>query len=510
MFKTIALVLGVSSALMLMPAAADAQKSKDTLRLAITDMFGGLDFAHFPHDEAGSLTRTIYETLVVFDERKKVYVPRLAKSWKRIDSTTLEFELRDDVRFHSGNKFDADDVQYTIAYLSDPETKIRFKERYDWATVEKLGPYKIRVTSKKPFATDLQTIAYRIYIYDSRAHKKLENKADYGRVSPSATGPYRIESMDPHKGIVMERFDGYYGDRDTYPAPVGRVHGIPIPDRQTQLAHLMTGGIDLIRDVPADIARELANRPDAKVTATSTGTVVYVTLDAAGRSANKALTDQRVRKAFMMAVDRDLIRRTVIPGGETAQTLDAICHPANVACSATVKPPSYNPDEAKRLLAEAGFPNGFDLELSVYAPIKEIGEAIAGQVRQVGIRASVRPLPLSLFVRLRGQGQLTTFTSLYPTSAQPDVGNLFDFFFSGNRDYWMDPAIQSAKAAGDVEFDDEKRVAIYEKALDRINEMAYILPVAELPTVWAHGNDVRIADNPLSSLESRLGDWTWR
>jgi peptide/nickel transport system substrate-binding protein len=145
----------------------------------------------------------------------------------------------------------------------------------------------------------------------------------------------------------------------------------------------------------------------------------------------------------------------------------------------------------------------------VHAPIKEIGEAIAGQVRKVGIRASVRPLPLALYVQLRGQGKFTAFNGFYPTAAQPDIDNIFDFFFNQDRDYWRDPVIKEAQKAGFVEFDDEKRTAIYEKGIDQVNKMNYILPVADLPMVFVHTKDVRVADNPLSPIDNRLGDYFW-
>ena len=194
------------------------------------------------------------------------------------------------------------------------------------------------------------------------------------------------------------------------------------------------------------------------------GLLMYVTLDAAGRSDNKVMKDQRVRRAFMEAIDRKELAKTVIPGNGTAELLDGICIPSNFGCVSSTKPPDYNPEDAKKLLAEAGYPNGFDLELDVHEPLAEIGEAIAGMVRKVGIRASVRSLPLTLYVRLRGDGKLTSFVGFYPTSAYPDMDNLLDFFFDGNRDYWgNDPLIKDAQAKGIVELDPKKRDAIYEK-----------------------------------------------
>jgi peptide/nickel transport system substrate-binding protein len=221
------------------------------------------------------------------------------------------------------------------------------------------------------------------------------------------------------------------------------------------------------------------------------------------------MTDQRVRKAFMMAVDRPLLAKTVIPGGENALLLDAICIPSNVGCQTTTKPPAFDPEGAKKLLAEAGYPDGFDLEFNVHQPIKEIGEALAGQLRRVGIRASVRPLPLGLYVRLRGEGKFTAFNGFYPTGAQPDIDNIFDFFFGQNRDYWRDPLIKEVHAKGRVEFDEEKRNALFEKGIDRVNKMNYILPVADLPIVFVHNKSVKVADNPLSPIDNRLGDYFW-
>jgi peptide/nickel transport system substrate-binding protein len=490
---------------------ASAQKSQDTLRIGVSDWFGTLDPFWFPLDEAGQFFRTTHETLIAYDERQNKFVPRLAKSWTRIDPRTLEFDLREDVLFHNGDKFSADDVVYTFNWLIDPNVRIRFKERYDWIEkVEKLGPYKVRVVSKKAFATDLQTLAYRLYVYDAKVHQALEKKEDYGRTAPVATGPYKVVSIDQHRGMVIERFDGYYDKSGNYPAPIKRVIAIPMPDRQTQIAQFVTGGVDLLRNVPADAARELARTPTAAVTATHAGMLLYMTLDAQGRSDTKAFTDPRVRQAFIKAIDRPTLAKTVIPGGEVAGDMAGICFASNVGCSLSTKPYAYDPAGAKRLLAEAGYPDGFEMTLTTYTPVREIGEAVAGQLRAVGIRASIQPVPLNVWAQVRAQGKMTAAIGIYPTAGQPDVNNMMDFFFTGDRDYWKDPLLIEAKEKGIVEPDDAKRRAIYQPALDRINKQAYILPLPELPTVWVHSKDVKIADNPLSPLETRLGDWAWK
>ena len=144
------------------PNAGFAQKAKDTLCITINDPFSAIDTYQVPHEEGGYFSRGMYGRLIALNEYTGKFVPGLAKSWKRINPTTLEFELRDDVVFHTGNKFTADDVKYTFDWLADPKVRIRFKGRYmrlKEAVV--LGPHKIRIIFKKPNATDLSSIAYR-------------------------------------------------------------------------------------------------------------------------------------------------------------------------------------------------------------------------------------------------------------------------------------------------------------------------------------------------------------
>jgi peptide/nickel transport system substrate-binding protein len=490
--------------------AAFANRADDTLRIAVTDWWGTLDPYQFPLDEAAVFYQTVYETLLSFDERKQDYVPRLAKSWKRIDDRTLEFELRDDVKFHNGDKMDADDVVSTVNLVIDPKIPLRHKDMYDWvAKAEKTGPYTVRITSKVPNPVDLQTIAYQFFIFDSKVLDKMGNRADYGRSAIIGTGPFKVVSFAQDK-MVLDRFDGWWGDlKGPMGAHVGHIVALPIPDRQTQIAQFLTGNIDVIRNASADTVRELAKMPDVRVTPLHDGQLMYITLDAIGRSDNKAMTDQRVRKAFMMAIDRNELKRAVIPGGDIADMLDGVCVQGVFGCVASTKPPAYDPAGAKKLLAEAGYPNGFDLELDAHEPIAEIAEAVAGQLRAVGIRASMRPLPSTLYVRLRGEGKFTAFMGYRPTNARPDMDDLMDFFFDGNRDYWNDPLLKQAQKAGAAEFDPQKRIAIYQGAIDRVNEMNDIYPLTDLPMVFVSTKDVKITPDPLSPIDNHIRDFYW-
>src|SRR6185437_11248652 len=177
-------ILGLAAALVLSTGSAMAGKANDTLTIATTDWWSTLDPFQFPLDEAAVFYKTIYEPLISYNEYTHKFVPRLAKAWKRIDDKTLEFDLRDDVHFNNGDKFTADDVVATVNFLRDPKVRMRYKDR---------------ITAKKAFATDLQTIAYRFYMLDAKVLDGLQNKADYGRTAPVTTGPYKVVSLDQTK-----------------------------------------------------------------------------------------------------------------------------------------------------------------------------------------------------------------------------------------------------------------------------------------------------------------------
>ncbi len=121
-------ILGLATLFALGTAPASAGKADDTLRIAVVDWWSTLDPYQFPLDEAGVFYRGVYETLVRYDERAHKIVPRLAKAWRQVDDKTVEFDLRDDVKFHNGDHFDADDVVDTIRFLIDPNTQLRFKD----------------------------------------------------------------------------------------------------------------------------------------------------------------------------------------------------------------------------------------------------------------------------------------------------------------------------------------------------------------------------------------------
>ena len=492
-------------------APAMAQKASDTLKLTVLDPFPMIDPFWVPANEANQWNREVFGRFVVYDEYKGQFVGELAKAWRHIDEKTIEFDLRDDINFSSGNHFTGEDVKYTLEYIADPKVNIRFKQRYDWVErVDVISPYKVRVHAKQARPDDIEVMAYRFHILDKKVHEKLEDKQSYGRTTASSTGAYKLVSIDHNGNVRLTRNDEAVSKLKNIRAPIKNIVGVPVPDRQTQIAQLLTGGVHVLAKVGPDLLSEFAGNPNFSITPFSTRLLIYVTLDAAGRSDNKIFTDKRMREAFIRAVDREKIIKAFVPGADIAVRPDAICFSDNIGCASSTKPYAYDPEGAKKLLAEAGKPDGFEMELSAFTPYKAVAEAIAGDLRRVGIRATVQPLTIAVYTKLRGDGKLTALVAEYPTFSQPNLINIMDVFFGGDRDYSNDPVIKKINEEGAKTLDLVKRTEMYKQAMDQVNREAYIMPISEQPNLFIHAKDVEIKPGLTSKTETRPGDYFWK
>jgi peptide/nickel transport system substrate-binding protein len=338
----------------------------------------------------------------------------------------------------------------------------------------------------------------------------LQDRADYGRVSPVGTGVLRVVEMDKNKGLTVERWAQYNTQPENKKGNVDRWRGIPIPDSQTQSAQLLVGGVDLLLAVPPDQANALATNPGIQITYVPSPTLIYLAIDSVNLSGNKALSDPRVRKAIFMGVDRAEIIKYLVPGGQVAEHVQGACFKTTIACSYSVMPPSYDPAAAKKLLAEAGYPDGLDVNYLVRAPVKAIGEAVAGQLLKIGVRMKVQVADVSLYRRQQGDGKLEAWTAIFPTGSYPDAGNISSVLFTGPAmQYYNDSTIADAMEKGEAEVDSEKRTGIYKKAFDRINEMHYLLPLTSMPTVNVHSKDVRVGRNAVSAGDAYVINYGW-
>ena len=491
---------------------AVAQKSKDTIRISTSESLKLLDPFFFTHFEAAPIYRTIYENLVGYDARNHKFVGILAKSWTSPQPGVYDFEIRDDVLFSNGDKFDADDVVYFINFAIDPKTRIHNKPRYQWAkSAEKLGPYKVRITVQKATPKDLLDVASYTWGENSKVHKALgEDNESYGR-NPIGTGAYKVTEMESNKAIVLVPNEKYKAGEVPMPARVKRLEAVFMADQQVQMAQLMTGGIDIMRDPTPDQVTELSKNPGLAVTSMGAHNLIYLQYDAANRAGNKALSDVRVRRALTMAINRDEMIKHIAAGGSSALRLDSMCFEDMLACEiAPNPPPKFDPAGAKKLLAEAGYASGLEVELVSRQPSKDDAVAVAGYWNAVGVKTSVQLMTIVALDKARADGKLQTYIGERPLTTS-DASHVMEIFFmDARRDYWQDKQIVDWANEGYTIFDAKKRSEHYKKIFDRINDEALMLPVHSLPSVYIHSKDVKIYPNALVDYDTNITEFGWK
>ena len=362
MFPRTSLVAAAALMVAMTPGIAHAQKSKDTLRHLISLPVATVDNYFDPRPEVQFLEEAAYDNLLNYDGKKNDFSPLLAKSWKTVNDTTYEFILRDDVKWSDGEKFTADDVVYMFNWLIDPATKLRFKSNWDFiAKIEKTGPYSVRMTTKQPTPHALARLTAQSVIMPAHVHGKLDNKELFG-AKPVGTGPYRFTQVDKNKGVIAELRSDYPQANNAKRKPtIGKLDVRAVGDMGSQVAEFITGNVDIIRDVPIDQAEDLAKDPRFAATGVDPIAITYFLLDMKGRTGNKALTDVRVRQAINYAIDVGPILK--LTGGNIINLKQppAMCSTEQRGCGYARPQYKHDPAMAKKLLAEAGYANGFDL-----------------------------------------------------------------------------------------------------------------------------------------------------
>lgn len=233
----------------------------------------------------------------------------------------------------------------------------------------------------------------------------------------------------------------------------------------------------------------------------------YLTLDAAGRTGEgNPLTDQKVRRAIMMAVDRDSLSRRYMPG---SRVLDAPCYPTQFGCDQDeAKHYAYDPDAARKLLADAGFPDGFKTKLVGYLQ-PPWQYAIKNDLAAVGIFATVEQLPTGAALESSMAGHNPIDLGSWGSYSINDVSAILPVFFAGGRqDYARDPEVEKLVATGGSATDPDQRRAAYRAAIQRITEQAYFMPLFTDVTTYAVSRDLRF--KPFSDELPRFYLTSWR
>jgi len=497
-----------------MPAAA--QKSKDTLRLSLDSPIQGISYYLDPKPETVFETEAVMDNLIIFDEKEFKFEPLLAKSWKQVDDVTLEFQLRDDIKWHDGQPFTADDVVYTLNWITDPKTNgIRFKGNWNFiAKIEKVDTHTVRVISKQPTPYALTRLAYLTSIEAAHAHGKAEDKVIYAATKPVGTGMYKVVDIDRNKGIVLERNPDYkHGGTAKAPSNIGRIQMPFIPDAGTRIAQFLVRNIDIVRNPSISNAEDMAQAPGVEISVGQGVGYIYMAIDAKGRSGVKALQDIRVRKALMMAINRKDILELLTHGRKLREP-EALCWKFQAGCDYTKLPYPYDLAGAKKLLAEAGYADGFPLEITTFTneSHKAAANMVANQLNQIGIAASVQPTDTGAYRKKQADGKIQVIVTGWPGGGNADVQGTMEFIYAvpESRDYTGDQEMIADAFKTLTIMDPEKRKAAGRKVFDHSMEMAYFTPVAPSPSIVVHTSELSVTPGAFNAYLINPQDIRWK
>lgn len=469
-------LLTVALSASVLPAPALAGKADDTLRAAMAEEVLNLDYNYTTKREYIVLAQMTDTTLFDLDPKTQDIGPAVASGYSFVDEKTLDVRLRDDVKFHDGSLLTAEDVAYTYNWIIDPQSQSNATGIIDrWLEkAEVTGPNTVRFHMKAIYPLALRDMAQRIML------RKKDSYNPGGAVNRDAmaqnligTGPYKVTSFKPGQEVVLERFADYFGKKPAIEKIVVR----NIPDIGTQQAELMSGGVDWMFNVPLDLAESLGATPMAKHLSGPDLRVAFVVLDAAGYTdPNGPLTKVEVRRAINYALNTADMAKYLVGG--SAEAIHTACHPAQFGCTQDVPAYPYDPAKAKALLAEAGYPNGFPLELWAYRE-KPVAEAVSADLKAVGIDVNLRFVKLASLDQARAEKKIPAYIGTWGSGGTADTAAIARIHFSDETDRNLsgDSALNQDVLAAERTNDEAKRRELYAKALTRIADQAYWAPL---------------------------------
>jgi peptide/nickel transport system substrate-binding protein len=464
----------------LVAASPWAQAAAKELRVGYSADIVTLDPANHRSRITEGVIHNMYDAVLTRTVDMKV-VPELAESFRQIDATTYEMRLRPNIRFHDGSPLTSEDVKFTFDRLTkdgamEGKTSPRKSLVGPLAETEIVDRLTVRFKLSAPWPVFPAYLPFNQVV--SKAY--VEKVGSDGMATrPMGTGPFRFVEWRKGDSVIMERFPDYYGGAADIP-PVGparidRVIFKIIPEPASRVAALLAGEVDLIDELPHHAIKQVEANPRTKVLKSNGTRSFFIDFNTTKPPFDKVA----VRKAANHAVDRKLVIDKILNG--LAVPLTTLISPDSFGYNPNLEPWRYDPALAKKLLAEAGYPNGVDVTLDVDNPFKEQAEAVAAMLTQVGIRTKVQLWERTaltdlwkdpskhdrhMLFRSWGDGALDPVGIFVPVLKTKDRGN-----FSGYSNAEVDRLLTLA----DTEPDQAKRSEYYQKAQAIIREEAPLL-----------------------------------
>jgi peptide/nickel transport system substrate-binding protein len=486
---------GVAVLLATLLVAAPSVHAAD-LRVGIAVEPDSIDphFHNFGGDK--SFTPNVFDALTALDAQDHL-VPGLAVSWKLVDDNTWEFKLRPGVTFSDGSPFTAEDVAFTLRRVPNVPTTVADFSEYvkPVSRVEVVDPLTVRLHTNAPFPLAPEYLSAIGIV--SVKYADGASTADYNSGKAAiGTGPFRFVSWSRGDKIVLARNDHYWGKAPSW----DRVELHYIRNPAARLAALLSGDVALINQVSLqDVARVKAD-PRFTVASGPSDDVVGLVFDVIDHSSPKItdndgkplpqnpFRDLRVRQAIDMAIDRNAIRDRLMNGMSAPD--NQYMRPGQYGFDPNLPPLHADPAQAKRLLAEAGYPNGFHLAIDCqndrFVNDAQICQAVAQMLTHIGVTTVPEVMPHAVWVPLANKHAFSLFTYFWTMDtpepsvmlnsqlATPDPVHGHGQF---NRGLWSNSEFDATLAQAVSTLDVHAREALLIKATDIAIHDVAVLPL---------------------------------
>jgi peptide/nickel transport system substrate-binding protein len=470
-----------------------------------------------PHSQNHATTHAImqytYEGLTRYSKDYQIE-PCLATSWDKVSETQYRFHLRKGVKFHDGSPFTADDVVFSFGRIKQPQgtnqiyvAGIKEVKKVDDNTVDLIleGPHPLLLKNIVDFRIMSKSWSEKNRSQSIQDYSKREET--YASRNTNGTGPYIIKGWEPDKRILMTVNKEWWGKLD---GNVTDVIYTPIKSDATRVSALLSGEVDLVTDLPTQDVERLRKESALKVLDGHEVRTIFIGLDQhndelkyASTKGKNPFKDVRVRKALNMAVDREAIRKVTMRG---------LSIPAGIMIAPGVHGhskdidvvPKFDTAGAKKLLAEAGYPDGFEFTLDCpnnrYVNDEKICQALVSMWAKAGLRVRLNAMPFATYIPkllnfdtsayMLGWG-VPTFDGLYTLQSLVHTKTTgADGSFNQGRisDKKLDEIIDQMK----VETDTKKRDALLKQGLEITRDQAYYVPLHHQMRPWAMKKGVSI------------------